>query len=86
MIQQSFGDEAAFHSTTYTWRKRFKDRRESLGDDERNERPSTAVHDDNVAKMHALMLEQPHLPLWIITEEIVHRIHRIQPEYHDPGS
>jgi len=36
MIQQAFDDEATSRSTTYTWRKRFIDGRESLGDDEQS--------------------------------------------------
>jgi len=34
-----------------------------------------AVHDENVAKMRVLLLEQLHLSLRIIAEELVHRIH-----------
>jgi len=72
---------------THTWWKRFKNGRESLGDDERNGgRPSAAVHDENIAKTRALLLGQHHLTLQIITEEFVHRVHRIRTEYRDPGS
>jgi len=58
-----------------------------LGDGERYGRPSTAVHDENVAKVRALLLEQPHLTLRTIAEELVRRVHRIRPEeYRDLGS
>jgi len=43
----------------------FKDGREPLGDDERSGRSSTAVHDENVAKVRALLLQSPRLTLRI---------------------
>lgn len=54
----------------HIWWKRFKDGRESLIDDERCRKPSTAVHNKNVAKVRARLLEQPHLTLWTIAENL----------------
>jgi len=70
MIQQVFGNEAMSRITTYTWWKRFRNGRESLGNDERSGRPSTAVHDENVSKVRTILLEQPHLTIRIIIENL----------------
>ncbi len=75
MIQRAFVEEAASHTTTYTWWKWFKDR-ESLDDDEQCGRPATAVHDEKVVKVHVLLIEQPRLTfsdgtLWSIKSSFV---------------
>jgi len=84
--RNSFHDTASIRHLvhyTYTRWKRFKDGRESLGDDER--RPPTAVHDENVAKARCCS-DNLVSSLRVVAEELVRRVRRIRPEYRDPGS
>ncbi len=70
MIKDVFGDEALSHVTTYTCWKCFKEGWESLKDDEWCGKQSTAVHNENVTKMWALLLTQPHPTLRAWAKEL----------------
>ena len=70
MIDMGFGKDVLSRTTVYTWYKRFKDGRQSLGDDERSGRPSTAVTDDNEARVRALMARDRHMSIRMIADEL----------------
>ncbi|GFT72908.1 HTH_48 domain-containing protein [Trichonephila clavipes] len=51
-----YGDSASSFTTGKFWAAEFKRGRKSLGDDERAGRPNTATIDENIAKVHQMVL------------------------------
>jgi histone-lysine N-methyltransferase SETMAR len=51
MLRSAFSDDCLRQAVVYQWVKRFKEGRESLKDDPRPGRPSTARNEQNVAQV-----------------------------------
>ncbi|KAK5641804.1 hypothetical protein RI129_010351 [Pyrocoelia pectoralis] len=56
-LDSVYGDFALSFTTVKFWTAEFKRGRKSLGDDERSGRPKTATTDDNIAKVHKMVLD-----------------------------
>lgn len=56
-LQQAFGDLAPSRATIFRWFQEFKRGRASLKDEERSGRPATAVTEENIAAVEALVRE-----------------------------
>lgn len=55
MLVQAFGNEALSKSRTFEWFRRFKEDRESVEDDQRLGRPSTAITPENITKIREII-------------------------------
>jgi len=51
MLVQVYGDNAMKKTAVYKWVKRFSERRESVTEEERSERPATSRTEENIAKV-----------------------------------
>lgn len=54
-INQVYGDESLSRTRVYEWYTRFKDGRESVEDDDRCGRPSTARNDETIARVREII-------------------------------
>ena len=63
-----YGDNAPSFTTVKFWAAEFKRGRKSLGDDERSGRPKTATADDNIAKVHQMVLDDRRIKVREIAE------------------
>ena len=51
MLKECFGNNTLTRSNVFRWHERFRSGRESVEDDERSGRPSTAKTDENINKI-----------------------------------
>ncbi|GFX98454.1 HTH_48 domain-containing protein [Trichonephila clavipes] len=56
-LDSVYGDSAPSFTTVKFWAAEFKRGRKILGDDGRSGRPNTATTDENIAKVHQMVLE-----------------------------
>ena len=63
-----YGDNAPSFTTVEFWAAEFKRGRKSLGDDERSGRLKTATADDNIAKVHQMVLDDRRIEVREIAE------------------
>ena len=56
-LDSVYGDSAPSLTTVKFWAAEFKRGRKSLGDDEQSGRPKTATTDENIAKVHQMVLD-----------------------------
>jgi transposase len=70
MLRTAFSDDCLSQTVVYQWVKRFKEGRESLKDDLRPGRPSTARNEQKVAQVHEKIRADRHLTLREIAEEV----------------
>ncbi|GFS92368.1 HTH_48 domain-containing protein [Trichonephila clavipes] len=62
-LDSVYEDSAPSFSTVKFWAAEFKRGRKSLGDDERSGRPNTAITDENIAKVHQMLLDDSRIKL-----------------------
>jgi len=80
LLRTAYGDAVLSSSQVFRWHKAFKDGRESVEDEQRAGRPSTARTESNVARMKAVLDRDRRLQVRLIAEEVglpktdVHRI------------
>lgn len=67
-LDSVYGDSAPSFTTVKFWAAEFKRGRKSLGDDERSGRPKTATTDDNIAKVHQMVLDDRRIKVREIAE------------------
>ena len=63
-----YGDNVPSFTTVKFWAAEFKRGSKSLGDDERSGRPKTATADDNIAKVHQMVLNDRRIKVRQIAE------------------
>jgi hypothetical protein len=73
MLQIVYGDEALSCSSVFEWFKLFKDGRDDLQDDARNERPSTSRNADTIANVHEMVTPDCRLTLRMMSDELKHQ-------------
>ncbi|XP_029155672.1 uncharacterized protein LOC114928587 [Nylanderia fulva] len=67
-LDSVYGDSAPSFTTVKFWAAEFKRGRKSLGDDERSGRPKTATTDENIAKVHQMVLDDRRIKVREIAE------------------
>ncbi|GFW21898.1 histone-lysine N-methyltransferase SETMAR [Trichonephila clavipes] len=67
-LDSVYGDSAPSFTTVKFWATEFKRGRKSLGDDERSGRPNTATTDENIAKVHQIVLDDRRIKVREIVE------------------
>jgi len=70
MVNAAYGDRALSHSNVFQWYGRFRDGRETTEDDFRTGRPTDFNNDNNVEKICQLLLQNRHLSLRMLAEEV----------------
>jgi hypothetical protein len=80
LLRIAYGDAVVSSAQVLRWPKAFKDGRESVEDEQRAGRPSTARTENNVARVKVVLDRDQRLQVRLITEEVgllktdVHRI------------
>ena len=69
-LDSTYGDSTPSFTTVKFWAANFefKRGRKSLGDDERSGRPKTATNDENIAKVHQMVLDDHRIKVKEIAE------------------
>ena len=67
-LDSAYGDSAPSLTTVKFWVTEFKRGRKSSGDDERSGRPKTATTDENIAKVHQMVLDDRRIKVKEIAE------------------
>ncbi|XP_018607673.2 protein GVQW3-like [Scleropages formosus] len=57
MLQQAHGDQALSRSVVFAWHRRFREGRESLGDDDRSGRPVSSRTEENIRAVQRIVRE-----------------------------
>ena len=70
MMQKVNGDDCLSRTQCYEWYQRFKAGRTSTEDDVKSGRPSTAIYDNNVEKVRAVILANRRLTVREVAEEV----------------
>ena len=70
LLREVYGDDAMSQARVYEWHKRFRDGRESVDDDQKTGRPSTARTDENVSRVRDLVHADRRLTIRMITAEL----------------
>ena len=70
MLGKCFGNDTLTRSNVFRWHERFRSGRESVEDDERSGRPSTAKTDENIKKIKGWMTVSRKLTIREIAEEL----------------
>jgi len=70
MVNAAYGDQALSRSNVFRWYGRFHDGREDIEDDPRSGRPTECCNDNNVEKISQLLLQNRHLSLRMLAEEV----------------
>ena len=56
MLQQVYGEDALKGRTVFKWVQRFREGREDPKDDSRSGRPSTSSGNENIDRVHSIVL------------------------------
>ena len=67
-LDSVYGDSTPSFTTVTFWTAEFKRGREILGDDERSEHPNTVTTDENIAKVHQMVLDDRRIKVREIAE------------------
>lgn len=65
-----YGESGPSYSTVKRWSQLFRQGRESIEDDPRSGRPSTAVTDENIDKVKKFVLEDRRIKMWQIVQAL----------------
>jgi len=69
MLQQVYGEDALKERTVFKWVQRFREGREDPKDHARSGRPSTSSGNENIDRVHSLMLSDRRLTVRMTAEE-----------------
>ena len=69
-LDSVYGDSAPSFTAVKFWAAEFKRGRKSLGDGEGSERPKPATDDENIAKVHQMVLDDRRIKVRVIAEVI----------------
>ena len=70
LLKTAYGDAALCSAQVFRWHKALKDRRESVEDEQRVGRPSTARTESNVARVKAVLDRGRRLNVRLIAEDV----------------
>ena len=68
LLKKVYGDECPSHTQVFKWFKRFKERREEIGDDQRPSNPSTSKTDANNEKVSEIVRQNRCLNIRAVAE------------------
>jgi len=70
MVNVAYGEQALSRSNVFRWCGRFCDGRGDIEDDPRSGWPTECRNDNNVEKISQLLLQNRHLSLRILADEV----------------
>ena len=70
LLRTAYGDAVLSSAQVFRWHKAFKDGRESVEDEQRAGRPSTARTENNVARVKVVLDRDRRLQVRLIAEEV----------------
>lgn len=70
LLEKAYGKSALSKTRAYEWYKTFKEGREVVEDLSRSGRPSTSSTYENIDKVKEIVLENPHLSLREIAQDL----------------
>ena len=70
MVNAAYGDQALSRLNVFRWYGWFGDGQEDTEDDPRNGRPTESRSDNNVKKISQLLLQNCHLSLRMLADEV----------------
>ena len=70
LLRTAYGDAILSSFQVFRWHMAFKDRRESVEDEQRAGRPSTSRTENSVARVKAVLDRDQRLNVRLITEEV----------------
>ena len=70
IVNAAYGDQALSRSNVFRWYGRFHDGREDTEDDPRSGQPTECRNDNNVEKISQLLLQNRHLSLRMLEDEV----------------
>lgn len=70
MLERVYGESAMKRRTVYKWVDRFRNRRESVDDDARENRPSTSRVDENIKRVHDLVMSDRRITTSMIAAKL----------------
>ena len=70
LLTEAYGENYMFRARVFEWHKRFSEGRESLKNDDRPSRPSTAVTDDNIEKVQDVIRKDRRLGVRAVAEKV----------------
>jgi hypothetical protein len=70
LLRTAYGDAVLSSAQVFRWHKAFKDRRESVEDEQRAGCPSTARNENNVARVKVVVDRDRRLQVRLIAEEV----------------
>ena len=70
MVNAAYGDQALSRSNVFRWYGRLRDGREDSEDHPRSGRSTECRNDNNVEKISQLLLQNPHLSLRMLADEV----------------
>jgi hypothetical protein len=75
MLQQAYGEDALKRSTVFKWVHRYREARKDPTDNKRSGRPSTSRSDENIDRVHSLLLSDRRMTVQMIANELWKNIH-----------
>jgi transposase len=70
MLQQAYGEDALKMSTVFKWVQRYREGRKDPTDNKRSGRPSTSRSDENIDRVHSLVLSDRRMTVQMIADEL----------------
>jgi transposase len=68
MLQQDYGEDALKRSTVFKWVQRYREGQKDPTDNKRSGRPSTSRSDENIDRVHSLMLSDCQMTVQMIAD------------------
>jgi transposase len=70
MLQQAYGEDSLKRSTDFKWVQRYREGRKDPTDNKRSGRPSTSRSDENIGRVHSLLLSDRRMTVQMIADEL----------------
>jgi transposase len=68
-LQQAYGEDALKSSTVFKWVQRYREGRKDSTDNKRSGSPSTSRNDENIDRVHSLVLSDRRMTIQMIANE-----------------
>jgi hypothetical protein len=70
MLQQAYGEDALKRSAVFKWVQHYREGRKDPTDNKRSEHPSTSHSDENINRVHSLVLSDRRMTVQMIADEL----------------
>jgi transposase len=70
MLQQAYGEDALKRSTVFSWVQHYREGRKDPKDNKRSGHPSTSRNNENIGRVHSLVLSDSQMTVQMIADEL----------------